>query len=211
MSPSLERLVEAVLAEEDGAWQVFWQAVEPKLHALLRRRGPLGRMAENEDHVRNIVLEVLAALRADGHAKLKKYAEARGKAPTLPFLAWLAVVARRIAIDYMRRQGEYLDLRGTRGADVKGRWVTLVSLRGDSQGQGARPPVTNLAAVKAVLEHAEAHLLPEQGQALARWAQGETYEDIARGLDLEDAKAAERLVQGAIERLRRHFRTEGSR
>src|SRR5262249_6688900 len=157
----------------------------------------------SDDHVRNVVVEIVAALRANDHAKLRKYAEARKESPTLPFLAWLAVVARRIAIDYMRRQGEYVDLRRTPGAEIPGAWIELVTLQTCNQGAG-RPPVTNLAAAQALLEHADAHCSIEQAQALRRWSQGDSYAEIGRELNLDGPKAAERLVQGAVERLRRH-------
>src|SRR5688572_4852160 len=107
----IEGLVPRVVAGAPEAWQTFWEAVEPRLSAMLRRPRFLGRLSQSEDDCRNIVGEVLDALQASGHARLRRFLEARVRHPSPPFFAWLAVVAKRLAIDYMRRLEAYQDLR----------------------------------------------------------------------------------------------------
>jgi DNA-directed RNA polymerase specialized sigma24 family protein len=211
MGVPYERLVDAVLAGEGGAWQRLWQALDPWLSGLFRRPGFLGPISDSEDHRRNIALEVMAALQAKSHEKLVRFADARRESPDLPFLAWLSVVAKRIAIDYLRREGEYLDLRRTRGAQARGAWVNLVTLPTDSVLGNARPHVTSEVAAHAIVAYADTHLAPEPRDALERWSRGETFDEIAAALGLAAPRNAERMVRAALERLRRHFRTEGSR
>lgn len=206
VAPPIEVLVEQVLAAEAGAWQEFWQTVEPRLYALIRRPSFLGKISQNEDDCRNIVVDVLAALRSDEHARLRSYAEARVKNPALPFFAWLAVVAKRLAIDYMRKQDSYQDLRGRAGDGPKGAWTPTTALPPDSQMPGVRPPVTNRATVAELLAFAGKDLPHDQNVALSAWIQGGSFEDIAVAAGLAGPRQAEKTVRAALERLRRKFR-----
>jgi len=202
----IEGLVLRVVAGETEAWQAFWQAVEPRLYAMLRRPRFLGRLSQSEDDCRNIVVEVLGALQASDHARLRRFLEARERHPNLPFFAWLAVVAKRLAIDYMRRLDAYQDLRAREGGPG-GAWRAITGLPGDSELPGARPPFTNRATAAELLAFAGQDLPDEQRQALVRWLGGARFDDIAVELAIPGgARAAERMVRAALERLRRHFR-----
>jgi hypothetical protein len=203
--PQLEALVADVLAHREGAWQSFWRVAEPHLYMILRRPRVLGRLSQNEDHIRNIVVDVLAALQADDHARLRRYVLAKQANPELPFWAWLAVVAKRMAIDYIRRQDEFVDLR-KQGGDATGAWRELTSLPSTSRLGAARPPVTDTRAAHEVLEFAEQHLDVAKRRALAGWMQGASFEDIAGQMGLGAPIEAERLVRAALERIRRQFR-----
>jgi DNA-directed RNA polymerase specialized sigma24 family protein len=203
--PPVETLVERVLAKEPGAWQELWQAVEPRLYALIRRPRFLGRLSQSEDDCRSIVVDVLDALQAQDHARLRSFMEARAKNPSLPFFAWITVVAKRLAIDYMRRQEEYQDLR-RRPDGPRGAWHETTALPPDSQLPGGRPPVTNRATAAELLEAAGRDFPADQHAALTAWISGERFEEIARAQQLPSARHAERLVRSALERLRRRFR-----
>jgi DNA-directed RNA polymerase specialized sigma24 family protein len=208
--PAIEILVERALAHDPGAWQELWQAVEPRLYALIRRPRFLGRLSQSEDDCRNIVLDVLEALRASDHARLRRFVEARAKNPALPFFAWLTVVTKRLAVDYMRRQDGYEDLRKRPGASATGAWSPTTALPPDSQLPGTRPAMTNRAAAAELLEYAGRDLPAPQRAALASWIEGGKFDEIAAGLGLPDADDAERLVRAALERLRRRFRDGGT-
>ncbi len=203
--PQLEALVADTLAHREGAWQSFWRIAEPQLYTILRRPRVLGRLSQSEDHCRNIVVEVLAALQADDYARLRRYLLAKQANPDLPFWAWLTVVAKRMAIDYIRQQDEFIDLRKQRG-DQTGAWRETTSLPSPSRLGGARPPVTDTRAAHEVLEFAEKHLDTNKRRALAAWMQGARFEDIAAQLGLAAPIEAERLVRAALERIRRQFR-----
>ena len=201
----IEVLVEQTLSGDEAAWQRLWQQVEPALNALLRRPQVLGRLSQNEDDRRNIVVEVMGRLRARRFARLARYAEARRQHPALPFVGWLAVVARRVAIDYMRRHDAYVDRRHERDASRPGGWREIGALPSESQLPGARPPVTGRGTARELFAYASAELPDDQRTALAAWLEGASFDEIAaRGT----ARDAEKLVRAALGSLRRRFREE---
>jgi DNA-directed RNA polymerase specialized sigma24 family protein len=208
MAQQLETLVQRVIDREGGAWQALWKAVEPRLYSLTRRPSFLARISQNEDDCRNIVVDVLAALQADDFARLRLFLEARRRNPGLPFFAWLAVVTKRLAIDYMRRQEGYQDLRARTGDGPKGAWRLITALPPASQLPGARPPVTSRGTAAELLTYARGCMPPVQAEAIHHWLLGERFEDIARTLGLGGGREAERLVRAALERLRHHFRED---
>lgn len=206
VAPPLEELVRRVVAGDADAWQAFWQGVEPRLYALLRRPRFLGRLSQSEDDCRNIVVDVMHALRDREHARLRRFLEARAANPRLPFFAWLVVIAKRLAIDYQRRHEEYEDRRGSGGG---GAWRVITELPPASQLDGGRPPVTDLAAAAELRELAREELPAEQARAIELWSEGRSFEEIAAALAAGDARDAERRVRAGLERLRRRVRTEG--
>ncbi len=199
----IDALVRETLAGHEGAWQRLWQAVEPTLYATLRRPNLLGRLSQSEDDCRNIVVEVMSRLRADDFARLGQYAEARRQNPALPFMGWLVVVAKRVAIDYLRAQETYIDRRHVKDASSPGAWRDIVTLPGDSQLPGARPAITGLGTAREMLDFAGEDLPAEQRAALSAWLEGASFAEIAGGGDPRDA---EKRVRAALERIRRKFR-----
>jgi DNA-directed RNA polymerase specialized sigma24 family protein len=201
----MQELVENTLAGNERAWQRLWQQVEPTLYATLRRPQVLGKLAQSEDDCRNIVVEVMARLRDNGFARLARYAEARRNNPAIPFLGWLVVVAKRVAIDYMRAHETYVDRRHENGASSPGAWREIRALPSDSQLPAARAPATARGAAREMYAYARSALPVEQRSALGAWLEGGTFEEIAAG---GDPREAEKLVRRALVRLRRQFREE---
>lgn len=201
----LESLVADTLAGDEVAWQRLWQQVEPVLYAMLRRPQVLGQLSRSEDDCRNVVVEVMGRLRADRFARLARYAKARGQRPELPFLGWLIVVAKRVAIDYMRAHEAYVDRRHDRDASSPGAWRKIDALPPDSQLPGARPPITARGTARELYAFASAELPLDQRAALGAWLEGATFDDIAaRGAPRDPAK----LVRAALGSLRRRFRDD---
>jgi len=192
----LESLVAAAATADEAAWQALWAAIEQPLARIVAKPRFLGKLGRNEDDRRNIVVAVMARLRADRCHRLQLYLEAKAQNPRLGFLSWLRVVAKRVGIDYLRAHPDYL--RAPRA------WVEPGTLPPASQLYGERPPVTNRGTARALLEFADG----DERRALEMWAQGESFAAIARALDKRDAHDAERMVRAAIERLRRKFRPE---
>jgi len=201
----LQALVGEALAGDELAWQRLWQHVEPALYATLRRPQVLGRLSQSEDDCRNIVVEVMARLRANQFARLGQYVEARRRNPAVPFMAWLIVVAKRVAIDYLRGHETYVDRRHEKDASSPGAWRDIRALPADSQLPGARPAMTSRGTARAMYAFASAELPADQRRALAAWLEGATFEEIAAG---GDAKDAEKRVRAALVRLRRRFRED---
>lgn len=205
---TLEQLVVAAAGEDEAAWQALWSAVEPPLSRIIAQPRFLGRLGGREDDRRNIVVAVMARLRADRYARLRLYLDAKRANPRLRFVSWLRVVAKRVGIDYLRSHPDYVR-RHDANASKPGRWVDAEELPPASQIVGGRPPVTDLGTAQELLSYAAGVIPPDQRRALELWAQSESFEDIARTLGLANAAAAERVVRAVIERLRRRFRSEG--
>lgn len=204
----LETLVTAAAANDELAWQRLWAAIEPPLSRIVAQPRFLGRLGQREDDRRNIVVAVMARLRADDFGRLHMYLEARKANPRLRFLSWLRVVAKRVGIDYMRAHPDYVRRHDT-DASRPGAWVDAGTLPPASQLLGERPPVTNRGTARELLSYAAGAIPDDQRRALELWTQSETFEDIAKALGLRKASEAERMVRAAIERLRRRFRDAG--
>ena len=206
--PTLEQLVDDVLAGDSAAWQALWSGLAPKLEAMLRRRGFLGRLAGSEDHRRSVAVEVMARLTHNQHARLARYAEARKDNPRLTLVAWLTVVVKRVAIDYLRAQPEFIDRRKEPGASSPGGWREVGTLPPDSRLGHKATSLTGRAAARQVLEIAADILDDEQRRALGAWLTGASFDEIARALPLAGGREAEKKVRSALERIRRHVKKE---
>lgn len=201
----LESLVSAAADNDESAWQGLWAAIEPPLSRIVAQPRFLGRLGQREDDRRNIVVAVMARLRADNFGRLRMYLDARRANPRLRFLSWLRVVAKRVGIDYLRAHPDYVR-RHDQGASQPGAWVDAGTLPPASQLLGERPPVTNKGTAHQLLQYAAGAIPDDQRRALELWTQSESFDDIARALGLRSASEAERMVRAAIERLRRRFR-----
>src|SRR5262249_8450175 len=119
------------VAETGGtAWPPLLEVLEPEL-SIMARRQPIGRLRDREDSPREIVTRAIARLHAREFAAIKKLAAME---PPPELQAWLRVLVRRSAIDYMRESPEYQ--RGN--ANRADKWITLASL--SSSGQAAPAP-----------------------------------------------------------------------
>lgn len=205
----IERLVAqaATFLDDHAAWHALWAAIEGPLSRIIAQPRFLGRLGQREDDRRNIVVAVMARLRADSFGRLRQYLDAKSQNPRLRFLSWLRVVAKRVGIDYMRAHPDYVR-RHDANASRPGAWVDAGTLPPASQIMGERPPVTNRGTAQELLVYAAGVIPDEQRRALELWAQSESFEDIARTLGLPSAREAERTVRAVLERLRRKFRED---
>jgi hypothetical protein len=203
----VEQLVVAVVGGDEPAWQQLWSLVEPQLQRIVTQPRFLGRLSQRDDDCRNIVVEVMARLRADGYRRLKLYVETRRDHQQLVFWMWLRVVAKRVGIDYQRGHPDYVDhRRRANGGSEPGEWIDAGTLPSGSKLRGERPPFTNRGTAQQLLRYAADAIPDAQRRALELWVQSETYDEIARVLELATPAEAERMVRAAIERLRRRFR-----
>ena len=202
----LEALVGRAAGGDELAWQRLWADVGPRLERIAAQPRFLGRLGQREDDRNNIVVEVMARLRARQFERLRLYLAARGDNPRLRFMTWLRVVAKRVGIDYLRGHPDYIDRRREAGASAPGRWVEAGTLPPPSRGAGERPPVTNRGTALELLRYAAGAIPETQRRALELWVQSEPYDEIASRLGLGSPAEAEKTVRAAIERLRRKFR-----
>jgi DNA-directed RNA polymerase specialized sigma24 family protein len=200
-------LVKRTCEGDEQAWQELWSWLDPRLTAMVRKFR-LARISHEEDDRRGVVLDVMSRLREDDFRRLRLFADAAERDARLALLPWLKVVAKRVAIDYMRAHPDYVNpVRHGNGPRGAGQWKDPKSLPPPSLLPGERPPMTRDGTAREMLAHAR-DVLPEQHyQALALKVGGESAADIARALGLASAAEAERIVRSALERLRRKFRT----
>jgi len=204
----LDSWVATAAAGDERAWQRLWSAIEPDLSRVIAQPRFLGRLGQREEDRRNIIVAVMARLRADGFHRLQLYLDAKRANPQLRFISWLRVVAKRVGIDYLRGHQDYVR-RHDKDASTPGRWVDAGTLPPASELVGERPPVTNRGTARALLQYAEGAIPEEQRRALELWARSESFADISRALGLAAPGDAERMVRAAVERLRRRFRADG--
>jgi DNA-directed RNA polymerase specialized sigma24 family protein len=89
------------------------------------QRQPVGRLRRSEDTPREVLTRVIARLHANEFGAIKRLCAL----PTPPPIeAWLRVVVRRCAIDYLRESPEYQ--RSTRN------WISLSTLSSDAGTAG---------------------------------------------------------------------------
>jgi DNA-directed RNA polymerase specialized sigma24 family protein len=158
----LWELLRAVAASGDAAWPALLAELEPML-ALFAKRQPIGRLRDREDTPREIVTRVFARLHARDFAAVRKLCTLD---PAPELRAWLRVLVRRSAIDYMREVPEF-----ERSAN---RWVSLATL---SSGAPSPDPdslagkrTELLAFVRAAVDHARGEFSAHGELAFTRLA-----------------------------------------
>ncbi len=127
-------LMQAVADKGDDAWHALLEKLEPELRQMAKRQ-PIGRLRDHEDSPREIVTRTIARLRAREFSAIKKLVVMD---PRPELVAWLRVLVKRSAIDYMRESPEYERKTATRDH----RWISLATL---SSSQGPRAVTDSLA------------------------------------------------------------------
>ena len=110
----------AVLRDGETAWPALLAELEPEILAMARRQ-KVGRLHAQEDTPREIVTRVFARLHAREHAAIKRLCASE---PLPELRAWLRVLVKRSAIDYMRQAPEFERATPTR----PNRWISLATL-----------------------------------------------------------------------------------
>jgi hypothetical protein len=203
---ALEELVVAAAHGDATAWQRLGRAIEPQLTRIVSQPRFLGRLSHRDDDCRNLIVEVIARLRADDYRRLRLYLDTRRDHPQLVFLMWLRVVAKRAGIDYLCGHPDYIDRRHIDRGSASGQWIDAGTLPSGSKLRGERAPVSNRGTAQQLLRYTAREIPDVQRRALEMWVQSDGYDEIARKLEIPTAASAERMVRAAIERLRRKFR-----
>ncbi len=117
---------------------------------------------------------------------------------------WLAVVSRRLCIDYLRSLPEYRRVRGAAGRSTRQVVVSSLPAELSSADSNVRQwQCDRLDVRRIVVALGEPGFPRDQRAALVLWLEGYAAEDIATRLGLVDVLAARRLLRGARQRLRR--------
>ena len=152
---AVERLLAAVVDGGDGAWAALQATLHGELVRLARLQ-PIGRLRGDVDAAHEIALRVLARLHARDFAAIRRRAAA--EAPP-PVRAWIRVLVRTTAIDYMRQHADYV--RGS--AQRAPGWVSLATW---ASRPGVEEP-RSLVEKRRDLERFIERMLDEANQARA--------------------------------------------
>ena len=154
----------AVAERGEPAWPTLAASLFPLLLPIAGRQ-PIGRARSNEDAAHEIVTRILENLHAREFAAIKKLCQIEPP-PTLA--AWLTVVVRRAAIDYMRGTPEYERATARRDA----RWITLATLTSSAPARVPDSLVQKrdelLSFLRAAVARATAESRDHGDDALAR-------------------------------------------
>lgn len=110
----------AVAAGVPDSWTALLADLEPEVVRIAQRQA-IGRLRDKDDTPREIATRVFARLHARDHAAIKKLCAFD---PPPELRAWLRVIVKRSAIDYMRESPEYERATAAR----PDRWISLATL-----------------------------------------------------------------------------------
>jgi DNA-directed RNA polymerase specialized sigma24 family protein len=163
----LWELLRAVVESGDKAWPALAAALDPELSQMARRQ-PIGRLRDREDTPREVVTRALARLHAREFAAVKKLC---AMDPPPELRAWLRVLVRRSAIDYMRESPEFERATPNR----PNRWISLATLSSGAAAPGPDSLVEKrtqvLRFVREMVDRAEAEFAAHGlDEAIARLA-----------------------------------------
>ena len=127
------------VTRDPAAWPELMAALDLELLAMARHQR-IGRLRDNEDSPREIVAAVYKRMHANDHAFIKRLCALE---PRPDLQAWLRVVVRRAAIDYMRTNPEF--------ARAENRWISLATLTSSAPGVPADSLVEKRAEVVRAL------------------------------------------------------------
>ncbi len=204
----LHALGKSVLESAD-AYTRFWLAVEPHLATWVAAPSFLGRVADEPEWQRDIVLLVWEKLQDREHAKLRAFfaRESASKAKHA-FRAWTRRVVKNTGIDYMRSLPEYIrhrkpkkrvDSSATQAPSLVKHWHSIASLH--SLAKGERAQVTVEQTARKMLEYLDDSVPSRLRDAVQQFEDGATFERIASDAGLSTPEDAERLVWRGQDRL----------
>jgi hypothetical protein len=103
-----------VILEDAERWPAWWTEIAPHLERWVASPSFAGRLAGDEDHRREIVVQSWERLQERDHAKLRSFFESlRDGEDGLGrrFRAWLRRVVKNITIDHQRSLPEFVRRR----------------------------------------------------------------------------------------------------
>lgn len=162
---AIETQLRAVAVEGERAWPQLQQLLHPELTRLARFQ-PIGRLRSDLDAPHEIVVRVFARLHANEYRTVKKLFSTE-QPPSIG--AWIRVIVRSAAIDFMREHPDYVRGNATREAA----WISVQSLV-SSDGS---PPADSLVAKQREVEQYLMRSLSEAQHAI-----GEHGEDAVQAL-----------------------------
>ena len=203
-----------VTAGDRQAWEQLVGHLWPACVRIVASRSAMRQIGASEDHVENVVTNLIGKLGDDDVRGLRLYGPWHARNPDKSFEDWIRIVAANTVRDYVRDHANELAAVQPKEIGVKrllNEFTTSSHAGGDPQTPGAmnevgvRPPFTAAQTARQLLAYAKDHLPDDQHRALMLWIEGSEFAEIAGDLGLGGDKAAQRLVRAAVAVLRRQF------
>ena len=193
------------LLVDDRGWDAFWESVSPHVERWVASPGFLGRLALDEDHRREVVVQTWEKLQERDLAKLRAFfaRPAEGEAGRR-LRAWLRRVVKNIGIDHQRTLPEFVRKRGpgpgSPSAPSHDYWRSIVSITSgvaafEDAGEGR-------AEAQRLLAFLDDEVAPRRRLAVALVRAGRSLDEVARQVGLRSAREAARVVARAEDRLK---------
>jgi hypothetical protein len=190
------------IGQNKGSFTVVWIRLEPEIDRWLRSPSFLGRVSDDEDHRREIIVRTWIKLQQRDHERVRLFATtelAASASPQRHARCWLRRVVKNIGIDYVRGLPEYVRSEAS--------WRVLDAVNDELCAEASDPH----AAIEAgqLLDALDERANTRRGLyriAIEMWLAGYDTAEIARACELESAAAADRILGAAKELLRRRFR-----
>jgi DNA-directed RNA polymerase specialized sigma24 family protein len=191
------------------AYRALWTELEPAIERWVRSPGFLGRVSDDEDHQREILVRSWERLRERDYARLRTFVQ-RTPAEGAQLRAYLYRVVKNLGIDYLRTLPEFIRRPQAAEADHAtefgaGHWHSVVAWT-PALELGVETDTDLRMLAHRMLAYLDEPGRREQRRALLLWAQGHDMLEIAVAMKLDAAATADRLVAAAKEALRRRSR-----
>lgn len=202
-----EALVGRICGGDEAVWRELVEHLWPHWIGMVKGSRHMGSMAKNEDHVHNVVAELVDKLGTDGGRAVTRYPAWRAENPGKTFADWMRIVVSFTVKDYVRS----VLGRGASGPSedglpsIKRLLNEFAASPASEEAFGSnRPAMTAAQTARQLLDFAEAHLPPDQRAALSLWLDGAAFEEIEASLGA-GGDAGRKLVRAAVASIRRKF------
>lgn len=190
---------------EPDAWKQLVEHLWPTWLDLVRNSRALGPLARSEDHVREVLMDLVEKLGPENGTALGLYPSWRDRHPDKTFEDWLRIVTTYTVRDYVRRTLGRQRPRDPSLPSAKRLFNEFVTSPAIDELGAVRPTVTLSQTARQLMTFAAARLPRDQYLALIAWLQGAEFDEIADELGAGDAEEAKKRVRAAVAVLRRHF------
>lgn len=202
-----EALVERACAGDEEVWKELTLHLWPHWNALIRGSRAMGNMARNEDHVANVLTDLVDKLGTDGGRAITLFPRWKAEHPGKTFSDWTRIVTSYAVTDYVRQALGRRAKTGEEALPSIKRLLNEVASAPESEAifGSHRPPMTAAQTARQLLDHAERILPADQREVLALWLDGAAFEEMVERGACEDPESAKKLVRAAVAALRRRF------
>jgi DNA-directed RNA polymerase specialized sigma24 family protein len=198
-----ETLAELASRGDSKAWTAMVERLWNPLHRIVRTSRSMGG-ARSEDDIRDVLTRLFSKLGARNGRGMQLYVTWRARHPDKTIEDWLRIVVKNVMRDRARRA---LGARGPADEPSVKRLLNEFAASPAIETLGRRPPMTAAQTARQLLEFARSHLPVAQLEALTRWLDGGSFEDIEDECGLSPNEAR-KLVRAAVAVLRRRFATD---